>query len=355
MTDNSPITSGVSKQTPLPEEALKRNRPWLWVAGLLVVALIASLPLMPFMNAYLLGVIVRVLIFIALGQSWNVIAGIGGQLSLGHGVFFGIGAYTTVLLFNNLNITPWIGVFAGIMISMMVAVIMGGATFRLRGVYFALATVAISLGFEKVGRHFSDVTGGDAGLAVRFLGNAPWAMQFRGAAAFLWISLAVVFAFYLLTRWLLTSKFGYELQATRDDEEAAAASGVNVYRTKLYGLVLSGAMTSIAGTLHVQSYLAIDPGTAFGLFQAIQIQLPSLIGGLGTALGPVIGGAIMVIFSEATNWGSTKLGLEGIDILVYGLLLLGIIIVAPAGLLGMIRGFAKSTPKTKHGEAAHVR
>lgn len=328
-------------------------RDW-WIGGAVVLA-VASLPLLPFMNSYLLGVVVRVLIFVALGQSWNIVAGIGGQLSLGHGVFFGIGAYTTVLLFNGPGITPWLGAWVGVLISILVAVVMGGATFRLRGVYFALATVAISLGFEKVGRHFSDLTGGDAGLAVRFLGDAPWAMQFRGAGPFLWLSLGLVVAFYLLTRWLLTSRFGYQLQAVRDDEEAAAASGVDVYRAKLSGLVLSAAMTSLVGTLHVQSYLAIDPGTAFGLFQAIQIQLPSLIGGLGTALGPVIGGVIMVVVSEGTNWASTKLALEGVDVLVYGLMLLGIIILAPAGVIGTLRERRRSRPGALRTGGAHVR
>jgi branched-chain amino acid transport system permease protein len=126
------------------------------------------------------------------------------------------------------------------------------------------------------------------------------------------------------------------MQAVRDDEVAAAAAGVAVFRTKLVGFLLSAALTSLAAVLYMQYYMAIDPEAAFGLSQAIQLQLPALLGGLGTALGPVIGGALMIFLSEVTNWGSTKFGVEGADILVYGLMLLVVILRAPKGLIGLI-------------------
>jgi branched-chain amino acid transport system permease protein len=309
---------------------------WRVLGVAALVAATGSLPFWPAVDSYIVAVAVRALIFIALGQAWNIIAGVGGQLSLGHGVFFGLGAYATAMLFNDAGIPPWLGTWVGVAVAAVVALAMGGATFRLRGVYFALATVAISLGFEKLARHFVELTGGDSGLAVTFLGDSLWGMQARSPNAFLWLSLTVVLLYYLLTRWILGHRFGFELQAVRDDEEAAAAAGVNVFRTKLAGLLLSAGMTALVGTLHVQFYLSIDPGTAFGLFQAIQIQLPSLIGGLGTAGGPVIGGAIMVLVTEITNWASTKLGLQGVDVLAYGLMLLLIVMRAPQGILGRI-------------------
>ncbi len=307
------------------------------LAGIILAAVIALLPLAPFTNAYHISVIVRALTFIMLGQAWNVIAGVGGQLSLGHGVFFGVGAYTVAFLFNDYGVTPWLGLFAALAVAVLLALIIGLGTFRSRGVYFALATVAISLGFEKVARFLTEFTGGDAGLAVNFRGTAPWAMQFRDPAAFLWIDLAVVIGFFLYTRWLLSSRFGLRLQAVRDDEDAAAASGVNVLGTKLAGLAVSAAMTALAGVLHVQFYLAIDPGTAFGLFQGIQIQLPALIGGLGTAFGPIIGGAIAILLSEATNWWATVSDMHGADTLVYGVVLLVVVLYAPGGVIGALR------------------
>jgi branched-chain amino acid transport system permease protein len=135
------------------------------------------------------------------------------------------------------------------------------------------------------------------------------------------------------------------MKAIRDDETAAAAAGVAVFRTKLLGLLLSAVMTSFAGTLYMQSYQAIDPETAFGLSQAIQLQLPALIGGLGTSWGPIIGGTIMILLSESTNWGSTRLGIAGVDILVYGLLLLAVVMYAPKGIMGL---FGKRTRGVWH-------
>jgi len=302
-----------------------------------VVALIGSLPFWPAANSYLISVVVRALIFIMLGQAWNVIAGIGGQLSLGHGVFFGVGAYGTALLFNGLGLTPWLGMWLAACLAVAMSLVIGLATMRSRGVYFALATVVISLAFEKLARFDVDLTGGDSGLAVQFLGNSWWGLQSRAPTPFLWPALAVVLGFRQITVWLLGSRFGLELQAVRDDEEAAAASGVPVFRTKLWGLLLSAAMTALVGTLHVQFYLTIDPGNAFGLFQAIQIQLPALIGGLGTVAGPIIGGAIMIGANEITNWMSAVLGIDGLDVLCYGLLLLFIVMRAPEGIVGAWR------------------
>ena len=327
------IDSGAPVPAGLPGRAEFRQLGY----GVALVALVACLPLLPFANSYLIGIVVRALIFIALGQAWNVIAGIGGQLSLGHGVFFGLGAYGTGLLFNDFGITPWVGAWLAAALAGAVAVVIGAITFRLRGIYFALATVVISLAFEKLARFYFALTGGDTGLAVNFRGTAPAVMQWREPEAFLWISLAVVVAFYAVTRWLLRGNFGLALQAVRDDEEAATSAGVNVYRTKLLALLLSAAMTALAGTLHLQFYLSIDPGTAFGLSQAIQIQLPALIGGLGTAGGPIIGGAIMILLSEGTNVASSRLGLDGVDVLAYGIVLLLIVLKAPVGILGYIR------------------
>ena len=314
-----------------------RPAPAFAPATLLFCAVLAAASVPFWANGYVTSIVVRALIFIMLGQAWNVIAGIGGQLSLGHGVFFGIGAYGTALLFNETGITPWIGLWIAAAAAGLCAVVIGLATMRSRGVYFALGTVVISLGFEKIARFAVDLTGGDAGLAVTYRGTAPAVMQFREPAAFLWIDLAVVLVFFLFTRWLLRSRFGLRLQAVRDDEHAAAASGVSVLGVKLSGLVVSAAMTAVAGALHVQCYLSIDPGTAFGLFQAIQIQLPALIGGLGTAGGPVVGGLVATLLTEGTNYGATLLGVRGGDVLVYGVVLLLVVLYAPRGILGLFR------------------
>ena len=304
--------------------------------ALLPVAIVAILPLLPFVNDYIIAATVRALIFITLGQAWNVVAGIGGLLSLGHGVFLGLGCYTTGILFNRYGIPPWIGVWAGAGMAAIFALVMGSMTLRMRGVFFALATVAMSLAMVQLTRHFVDLTGGSDGLALKFNGNSWWALQARTPAPFLYGGLVMVIAFYAITRWILGSRLGLEMQAVRDDETAAAAAGVSVFRTKMIGLLLSAMMTAVAGTLYMQFYMAIDPDAAFGLSQAIQLQLPALLGGLGTAWGPIVGGALMVFLSEVTNWGATKLEINGLDILVYGLILLFVVLRAPKCIVGFV-------------------
>jgi branched-chain amino acid transport system permease protein len=306
------------------------------LAGAVAVAVVATLPALPFVNHYVQAVVVRALVFIALGQAWNIVAGIGGLLSLGHGVFLGLGCYVTGILFNDIGLPPWIGVWVGTLVAMLVALVMGSMTLRMRGIFFALATVAVSLACDQLARHYVDLTGGDNGLALRFIGDSLWAAQSRSPAPFLYAGLAFVIAYYWITRRIIGSRFGLEMRAVRDDETAAAAAGVRVFRTKLLGFLVSAAMTALAGGLYMQFYQAIDPESAFGLGQAIQLQLPALIGGLGTAWGPILGGALMVALSEVTNWGSTKLGLVGVDILVYGLVLLVVVMWAPRGIVGML-------------------
>jgi branched-chain amino acid transport system permease protein len=303
---------------------------------LAAIAAIAVLPALPFVNNYILAATVRALIIVALGQAWNIVAGIGGLLSLGHGVFLGLGCYVTGILFNEFGVPPWIGVWAGTLVSLAVALAMGGMTLRMRGVFFALATVAVSLAFDQLARHYVDLTGGDSGLALKFLGNSLWALQSRSPAPFVYAGLAFLIVYYWITKNILASGLGLEMRAVRDDEVAAAAAGVRVFRTKLVGLLISAAMTALAGGLYLQFYQAIDPESAFGLGQAIQLQLPALIGGLGTAWGPIVGGGLMIVLSELTNWCATKLGLVGIDILVYGLVLLLIVIWTPQGLVGVL-------------------
>ncbi len=308
-----------------------------------LVAAVASLPLWPFSSSYVVALAVRTLLFIALGQAWNVVAGIGGMLSLGHGLFFGLGAYATGLLFNSFGLTPWLGAFAAMAAAAVAGLIVGVVTGHLRGIYFALATVVVSLGFEKLARYFVDLTGGDTGLAVKFMGDAPGAMQWRGPTPFLFLSLVLVVMYYLATRAILRSRFGLQLQAIHAMMNGrCAACGVNTYRVQASGPDAErGHDRPARDGFYMQFYLNIDPAMLrSGLFQAIQIQLPALIGGLGTAGGPVIGGALMILVSEAANIASVHLNVQGLDVLIYGLVLLLVVMRAPLGIIGELRGRA---------------
>ena len=182
---------------------------------LVPIAVVAVLPALPFVNNYIQAATVRALIFIALGQAWNIVAGIGGQLSLGHGVFLGLGCYVTGILFNDLGVPPWIGVWAGVLVSLAVALVMGSMTLRMRGVFFALATVAVSLAFDQLARHYVDLTGGDNGLALNFLGNSLWAMQSRSPAPF-------VYAGSRVRHHLLLDHSAYSRQPLRSGDARGA-------------------------------------------------------------------------------------------------------------------------------------
>ena len=175
----APVKAPAAVSPPLLGERMRK------LAGYIVpIAIVVVLPLLPFVNNYLIAATVRALIFISLGQAWNIVAGIGGQLSLGHGVFLGLGCYTTGILFNWYGIPPWIGGWAGVLISLAVALVMGSMTLRMRGVFFALATVAVSLALVQIALHFVDLTGGGDGLALKFFGNSWWAMQSCETVAF---------------------------------------------------------------------------------------------------------------------------------------------------------------------------
>ena len=193
---------GVAK--PSSEADARRRRAFIY--GLVAFLLVASLPFLP-VNNYIIAAVVRALIFISLGQAWNVVAGIGGLLSLGHGVFLGIGCYTTGILFNQYGIPPWFGVWGGAVLSLLVALVMGS--------HDACACAACSSRWRpwrprspwcRSARHFVDLTGGADGLALKFFGNSWWAAQSRTPAPFLYASLAFVTLYYWITRWILNSK-----------------------------------------------------------------------------------------------------------------------------------------------------
>jgi branched-chain amino acid transport system permease protein len=309
---------------------VKRER---WIPWVLLL-LAASLPLWGLRDSYTQGVGVRILMAIALSQSWNVISGIAGQTSFGHAAFFGIGAYGTGLLMGKAGISPWLGMWVAAGLAALVALGLGFACFRLRGTYFALATFAFSLVLEILARHFDQVTGGDVGYSEPLLSSAPAMFQFAKPVAYYYVGLVFVPLFFWITRMILDGKFGRYLEAIRDDQEAAEAIGINPTRLKLEAYALSAVMASLIGTLHVQYALFIDPSTAFGMFQSTAILLPAIIGGVGTLWGPVVGGVFLITLGEVTN---AYLGraIAGADVLVYAAVLVVVMVAMPSGLVGL--------------------
>jgi branched-chain amino acid transport system permease protein len=321
-----------------------------WGKHLAAVAILAVvLALVPFVLAPAqLSVAVRVLIFAILSLGWNIMSGFGGMFSFGHAAYFGLGAYVSVWLLVERGISPWIGMVVGMVVAAAFAAIVGflALRYRLKGAYFALSTFAFAEMLRLLATN-SDLVNRAVGYNVPIRPESSWwYMQFEpGSANYFWIALALTVLALVVTIVFLRSKIGRFTIAVRDDEDAAAALGIPVMRTKLITIALSGAISSVAGTFYVQYYFFVDPDVAFGSSVSIQAILPAVIGGVGTIWGPVIGAAILGPLNDitATLLRNPPAGLEflqgraGLDVIVYAVLLILIVLLLPQGVYGALR------------------
>jgi branched-chain amino acid transport system permease protein len=302
--------------------------------GLVLLLVLSSLPWWALRTSYDMGIGISALTFVALALAWNVISGIGGQLSLGHGAYFGLGAYTSSLLLVRLGVTPWIGMLAGAIVAAIFGLCLGYPAFRLKGVYFKLVTFVSSLILEIICRSWSSFTGGDPGLEIPLLRHAPAMYQFASPLPYFYIILVMASLYFLLTRWILRSRFGYDLQALRDDQVAAEVLGINSLRMKLAGFALSAILTALVGTFYAQYLLFIDPASTFGMFVSVKIALAAIVGGAGTLWGPVIGGLFLVPVAEVSN-AQFAARLTGVDVVLYSVVLIVGAIFLPRGLVSL--------------------
>lgn len=327
---------------PLPRPAWGRHLAAVAVLALVLVPLPLVLP------AAQQSVAVRVLVFAILAIGWNVMSGFGGMFSFGHAAYFGLGAYVSVWLLVERGISPWIGMLVGMAVAAAFAALIGflALRYRLKGAYFALATFAFAEMLRLIAIN-SDLVNRAVGYNVPLRPESSWAfMQFEpGSANYFWIALALTVAALVVTILFLRSRQGRFTVAVRDDEDAAAALGIPVMRTKLITIALSGAITSVAGTFYVQYYFFVDPDVAFGNSVSIQAILPAVIGGVATIWGPVIGAAVLGPLNDVT---ATVLrnpppaldflqGRAGLDVVLYALLLILIVLLLPQGVYGAIR------------------
>ncbi len=267
-----------------------------------------------------------------LSQAWNILGGYGGQLSFGHALFFGVGAYAQALGQLNFGINPWLALPVAIALGALVGLAVGGLTFRygLKGSYFALVTLAFAEVFRILALSAS-FTGGGVGLMVPLQEGAA-NMQFASRRGYIYLLLAFVVLALLVTAWLRHSRFGAYLQAVRDNEDAARAIGVNPLRVKLGGIALSAAFMSAAGAFYVQVFQYIDPGIAFGSAVSVEALVGAIVGGMGTLWGPVLGAVALHGMADLTRnlFGE----LPGISMVIYGVVLILIVMFLPRGISG---------------------
>lgn len=321
-----------------------------------VVAALAAVPVV-ITQPYYLHTAIMVLFYAYLASSWNIVGGFAGQLSLGHSAFAAIGGYASTLLFIHLNLSPWLGMLVGGVLAALVAVLVGLPTFRLRGAYYALATVAFSEGFrvilESVKHVGSWETGGAEGLMVPLRGDAPLVMQFMAKAPYYYLILGMLMLVVLVS-WLIDrSKLGYYLTALREDEEAAQALGSNTAVAKLQAAAISAFFTALGGTFYAQLVRFLEPPAIAGADLSSQMVLLAIVGGKGTVFGPVVGGMLLTMLGEFTR---AKLGgsLLGIHLILYGLGVMFAILYKPQGLIEPLSRLADRLLRAKSRTAART-
>ena len=309
-----------------------RARGVLWL-GLSSIVLLA-LPLVV-KSSFAIDIFIRILLFSFIGVAWNLIGGYAKQLSLGHAAYFGLGAYTSTLLQINFGISPWIGMVAGGVVAMVASLPIGALCFRLRGPYFAIATIATAQVLMLIFLKFRDFAWGAEGTTIPNLGNAPLMMQFEAKAAYYYIVLGLLTIGLAITYRIERSWMGYYLVAIGEDEVAAEAVGVSAPRIKRNIYLISAFLTALAGTFYVQYIYFIDPNTAFSFNVSIEAALVSIVGGIGTLWGPVLGTVLLESTSALLqSWLGSSLG--GVQLTVYSLILMAVILWRPTGLIGAL-------------------
>lgn len=302
-----------------------------------LVALALALLLFPavFTLPYPRDVMIKIFLYALLAQAWNLLGGYCGQISLGHAVFFGIGAYTSSVLLIRWDVSPWFGMLAGMALAVLVSQVIGFPCFRLRGHYFAIATIAIGEIVQTIMINW-DAVGGARGLQLPIRPETFVNFQFHRAKwPYYYIALGVFALVFGLTALVEQSRMGYYFRAIREDPDAAASLGVPLARYKLLAIALSAAFTALAGSFYAQYVLFIDPESVFPLSLSILICLVAVLGGVGTLWGPFLGAVILIPLSEATRvyFGGTG---KAVDLMIYGGLIVLVAVFQPAGLAGLL-------------------
>jgi branched-chain amino acid transport system permease protein len=321
---------------------------------ILLALLLAGLLVVPrFAGDYLITVLILILYFAYVGQAWNVMMGFAGQLSLGHALYVGVGAYTAAALFIKFGIAPWIGLFLAIPLAVASGAVIGFLAFRfgVAGVYFAILTIAFAEFFRIGFDHFSWV-GGSAGYflpVAQYTQNDLWRLR-GNPTMFYYLILAMTVALFVLCRLLLHSRLGYCWLAIREDEDAARALGINTFRYKMIAVTLSAGLTAPAGVFFAFYYNNLFPEQVFHISRSIELLLAPIIGGIGTLFGPILGAFVLTGLAESLTNLLHAFGVEtpGAKQVFYGVCLLVVIIFLPHGIWPPLRRALGLGPREEH-------
>ena len=315
--------------------AMTRGQGWLLHGGLLAIAV--AFPFI-FSSSFAVNFGVLALFYAFIGQSWNISGGFAGQLSFGHVVFFGAGAYASTILQMRYGFSPWMGLPASALAGAVVGFVIAFLSFRagLKGSYFALITLAFAEVLRIVANSV-EITGGGMGMLIPAKPGAA-NFQFSERIGFYFLILALTVGSVAIAIWLKHSRFGAQLAAIRENEDAARALGIDVFREKVKVLMLSGAMAGMGGCFFAQYFLYIDPLVVFGVDKSVEMLLVSMIGGAGTVYGPLIGAVLLAGVGDLTR---ILTNVQGLSLVLYGTLLVVIIAFLPNGLVDLFQRLAR--------------
>ena len=327
MTQNSVTTSSMS--------SFVGSRRRQLLTAVAVFAIIAFVPRLV-TDVYMMNVLILTLLFAALSQSWNLLGGYCGQVSLGHALYFGIGAYATSILYVKFGITPWGGLLAGGIIAALIALALGYPCFRLKGHYFSIATIVIA----EIGLllfHNWDYAGAALGIQWPFTPDSWWTLQFaRDKAPYFYFALALFAVTWLVTFAIVESKWGYWWRAVKDNAEAAESLGVTIFHSKMAAAAISAFFTAVGGGFYAAFVSYIDPDSVMHFRFSLLMALPAVLGGVGSLWGPAIGALILIPLAELTRSYLGGSG-SGLDLVIYGGLVMIVSLTRPEGILSIIK------------------
>jgi branched-chain amino acid transport system permease protein len=302
-----------------------------------VFFVVAGLAPLAVRDAFLLDTLVLILVWGTTAAAWNVAGGYAGQISLGHSAFFGLGAYASALLTTRWEVSPWLGLLVGAAIALIIGLVIGYLSNRLRGPYFVLATIAFSQVLLIVGSRWRGFTAGSEGIPVPFRPGF-WTLGIADKRIWVWIVLAFAVLAWLVQVYLDRSRRGYQLVAVREDEDAALSLGVPAQWLKVAAICVSAALTAACGALWAQYIGFVDPFYVFSIDLSVRFALAAIIGGLGTALGPFLGAALVTTVETylRAQFGGIGAGFVGIYLIVYGCALIVMVRFVPQGLVGWL-------------------
>lgn len=320
----------------------------------LFILLIAAFALPNFLkNKFYMNIVIMVIFYAALSGSWNILAGYAGQLSLGHSIFFGLGAYTSTLLLVKMGVSPWLGIIAALIMSMAVGALIGYPAFRLKGPFFTLATLAFSEVIRYIASFWKELTNGAMGINIPFKPGLA-TMMFRTKEPYYFIALGMLLLIILITFLIDRSKMGSYFIAIRENEDAAEVLGIPITRYKMYAMLISSGLAALTGVFYAQYILFIEPEAVFNINFSSQIALMSIIGGMGTIFGPIVGAVLLVPLNEIMR--SAFSSLNGLNFFIYGIVLIIVVSWMPNGILPTItnqvkkRGLKVSTDRKGAGK-----